>query len=664
MGYTITVSDAGTPTALDYDPSDYSGDYYLDTANGFVYTSNGTTWSSVAECDVLIPTIASTAQYNYTFSGWDDITTGMSTDKTITAQYSSTIRTYTVTWWKYAGTSLEIQSGVEYGSAVTFSGDMPTWTDSEAQYTYHLFKGWDKSTGFVKGNIDVYAIWDTITALPAIGTDMKDMSLVQIYGVGQAGQQSAYFEDLDYFEVQLGHDFDFSNVEDCVIGTDVTLTGVDVDTFVSGGYYFDGSKAVTTNIKLFDEDSPAFTMAIDFQFNSGSTGQTLISNHDGNTAEGFRLYWNGSAPTIQWGDQYVTVGNAKYRDIVVLRHPANSRYLYVYSAGNTTTTYATAVTKTTLLRSANTQTSEPLSFGGVHYPSTSGYREYGKGTIHWCKIWYDDIGDECANALATYPHEKVRFEYWGAGKYYYYDSATVCKSSFICNSQLGNVGGRGYYMNSTNTNANGWNGSMMRSLCNGRILSAFPTELQAAIKYVEIKATQGSKSTGITISQDKVYLISYREVGSGTTDTGYISEVGTSTSPVSWFTNNQQRIKFRGKTRKYSGDSSVTIYSCNQDPAALYQTSINPGDIWINTGNSSVGYIFLTQAELDQYGITASIAADSDYADGGWMTANTWWERSPSLSYTTTFLHVHYTGNQNTNYYASSVYGVVPGFSF
>ena len=664
MGYTITVSDAGTPTALDYDPSDYSGDYYLDTANGFVYTSNGTTWSSVAECDVLIPTIASTAQYDYTFSGWDDITTGMSTDKTITAQYSSTIRTYTVTWWKYAGTSLEIQSGVEYGSAVTFSGDMPTWTDSEAQYTYHLFKGWDKSTGFVKGNIDVYAIWDTITALPAIGTDMKDMSLVQIYGVGQAGQQSAYFEDLDYFEVQLGHDFDFSNVEDCVIGTDVMLTGVDVDTFVSGGYYFDGSKAVTTNIKLFDEDSPAFTMAIDFQFNSGSTGQTLISNHDGNTAEGFRLYWNGSAPTIQWGDQYVTVGNAKYRDIVVLRHPANSRYLYVYSAGNISGTYATAVTKTTLLRSANTQTSEPLSFGGVHYPSTSGYREYGKGTIHWCKIWYDDIGDECANALAAYPHEKVRFEYWGAGKYYYYDSATVCKSSFICNSQLGNVGGRGYYMNPTNTNANGWDGCEMREFCNGRIFDAFPTELQAAIKDVEIKATQGSQSTGIKISKDKVYLISYREVGSGNSSAGYISEVGTSTDPVSWFTNNQQRIKFRGKTRKYSGDSSVTIYSCNQDPAALYQTSINPGDIWINTGNSSVGYIFLTQAELDQYGITASIVADSDYADGGWMTANNWWGRSPNLSSTTNFMNVTSYGSPNYYGSASNVIGVVPGFSF
>ena len=218
-------------------------------------------------------------------------------------------------------------------------------------------------------------------------------------------------------------------------------------------------------------------------------------------------------------------------------------------------------------------------------------------------------------------------------------------------------------MNSSNTNAGGWNSSKMRTFCNGRVFDALPIEWQAMIKAVEIRATSGSQSTSIIASEDKVYLISYREVGSGSTAAGYIDEVGTSIDPVSWFTNNQQRIKFRGKIRKYAGDSTATIYSCAQEPAALYQTDIEPGTIWINTSNSSVGYIFLSQDELDHYGITPSIAADPTYALGGWQTASYWWGRSPNLGSSTAFMYVYSHGSPG-NYSASNVIGVVPCFSF
>ena len=659
MGYTITIYDTGTPASHDYDPSDYSGDYYLDTLNGVIYLSDGTSWEVVANSEVLIPTKEATAQYTFTFSGWDDMG-AMSTARTIHAEYTSTTRKYTVTWWKYPGTSLQIETNVSYGSAVEYSGDIPQDTSAEASYTFRLFKGWDKSTGRITGNTDVYAVWDTITALPAIGMDMSEMSPVQIYGVGQAGFQSSYFEDCDYTEIQLGHDFNFSNVQQCVIGQDVTLSGVTVDEFVSGGYYFDGSTAVTTGIDLFSEDAPAFTMAIDFQFSSTSTNQSLVSNNEGGTSV-FRLYHNGTAPVLQWGDQSVTVGNGKYRDIVVVRRPKGSKYLYVYSAG-TTSEYAVSVTRTVLLSSTLPQTEYGLSFGAVQY--SNGYRDYATGHLHWCKIWYDDIGEDCAYKLASWVHETIRMEYWGAGKYYYYNTSTVCKCSFISNSQWGHVAGRGYYMNSSNTNAGGWNSSKMRTFCNGRVFDALPIEWQAMIKAVEIRATSGSQSTSIIASEDKVYLISYREVGSGSTAAGYIDEVGTSINPVSWFTNNQQRIKFRGKIRKYAGDSTATIYSCAQEPAALYQTDIEPGTIWINTSNSSVGYIFLPQDELDHYGITPSIAADPTYALGGWMTANYWWERSPYLSNTTYFMSVNYYGPPSNYANASTVFGVVPCFSF
>lgn len=620
------------------------------------------------------PTLPSTEQYNYSFgttqdgsyvsgSGWDDLTSPIIGERIITAVFSKTVRTYTVNFWSRPGLLSKSVSDVTYGSEVVYEDSthgIPTWTDGEGSNIYHLFKGWDKSTGFITGDIDVYAVWDTSSAFPASGTDMKDMSPAELYGIGQAGLQDTFWEDGDYVDITLGHDYEFSNVEDIEIGTDVVLSGIQRDTFVSGGYYFDGSHAFTTDIKLFSADSPAFTMAIDFQFNSDETGATLISTHVGGTAEGFRLYYNGSVPTLQWGDRTVTVGYSNQRDILVIRHPQGSKYLYVYTAGNNSSgRFATETTKTTLLRANTTETDECLTFGAIRY--SSGYRSYGKGTIHWCKVWLDDLGEDIAYKLASYPHEKIRMEYWGKNKYYYEDSSVPCKASFISNSIIGGVGGRGYWHQKTNTNAGGWHDSLLREWLNDRFYNALPEVWQSLIKPVEIRATAGSQSQEIVTSFDKIYLQSYREL-SGASGNGYIEEVGTSTAPISWFTTNPQRAKFKGKIRKYAGEA--TVYTAEQEPAALYQTNIEPGTIWINTGNSSYVYIFISQDEIDQYGLTPSIVADSTYASGGWFIAGSWWGRSPGLTYSTTFMYVGSTGNAGSNGTASYASGVVPSFSF
>ena len=613
------------------------------------------------------PTIPSTDQYDFTFAGWDDIDSPIIRNKTIKAIYTSTVRTYTIRWFGRAGLLLKTLSNIEYGACVDYlDGDRytnnPTWTDGESSNIYHVFTGWDQSTGYVKGNMDVYAVWETANVFPSVGTEMNDMTVAEIYGIGQAGLQDMYFEDCDYVDITLGHDFNFSNVEDVEIGKDVMLTGIQRDTFVSGGYYFDGSHAYTTDIQLFAEDAPSFTMAIDFQFNSSTSGATLISNHEGNTSEGFRLYYNGANPTLQWGDQNLTVGYKNMRDIVVIRHPANSRYLYVYTSGNNNTgKFAQSITNTTLLRANSTQTNEPLTFGGVHY--SNGFRNYGTGTIHWCKIWLDDIGETNAYTLASFPHEIVRMEYWGANKYYYANSNTTCKLSFIANNQLGGLMGRGaQHHNDTNLNTGGWDASELRTLLNGTIFNAMPIIWQSVIKPVEIRATSGGGSTDVITSYDKVYIASYREMGAGTTADGYIEEVGTSIDPISWFTTRIQTIKFRGKFRKYNGDPNAVIYTCAQDPAALYQTNIENGAIWVNTSDHNWGYIFVTQNELDQYGITANIAADSNYAQGGWIRSNLYWLRSPVVAYDNFFYSVNFDGYLGGNP-SSAIYGVVPCFS-
>ena len=448
-------------------------------------------------------------------------------------------------------------------------------------------------------------------------------------------------------------------MESIEIGKDVLLAGVPRDTFVSGGYYFDGSHAFTTDIKLFGEDSPAFTMAIDYQLNPETSGETIISTHEGNTAEGFRFYFNGNAPAIQWGDQSVVVGYRKYREMVVLRHPKGSKYLYIYTAGNNATDrFAENITKTTLLRSNSTQTEEPITFGARRY--SSGLRDYGKGTLHWCKIWLDDIGDAYARKLAAWPREKVRMDYWGKGKYYYADSNVACGASFLCNQQLGGIQGRGGRHHSTSTNVGGWDASDLRTLLNGRILDAFPQEWQSVMKEVEIKATAGNRSTEIITNYDKVYFQSEKEMGSTSSSEGYSEEVGTSLNPISWMTSNKQRFKFRGLARKYEGEA--TIYEAAQEPAALYQQSMNAGDIWIRTNDSSNGYMFVPQSVLDQYGITPNVAADATYAQGGWIRSEWWWLRSPDVGYATYFRVVSTSGGLSYTA-ASSVGGIVPGFS-
>ena len=112
--------------------------------------------------------------------------------------------------------------------------------------------------------------------------------------------------------------------------------------------------------------------------------------------------------------------------------------------------------------------------------------------------------------------------------------------------------------------------------------------------------------------------------------------------------------------RKYEGEA--TIYDAAQEPAALYQTDIEPGAIWTKSNSSGDAYVFIPQGWLDQYGVTADVAADATYANGGWVKAHIYWLRSPNLGSTSTFWIVNANGGLNFNL-ANNVNGLVPGFS-
>ena len=106
------------------------------------------------------PTKEQSAQYTYLFSGWSPSIGAITADTVYTAQYTQTLRKYTVNWYNEDGTLLETDS-TEYGMTPTYDGANPT-KPSTAQYSY-TFKGWHTEIVTVTGNIDYYARYTETT---------------------------------------------------------------------------------------------------------------------------------------------------------------------------------------------------------------------------------------------------------------------------------------------------------------------------------------------------------------------------------------------------------------------------------------------------------------------------------------------------------------------
>lgn len=109
--------------------------------------------------------------------------------------------------------------------------------------------------------------------------------------------------------------------------------------------------------------------------------------------------------------------------------------------------------------------------------------------------------------------------------------------SFIVKNCLSFTGTR--YMNSSQTNVGGWANSYMRGTVMAEILAQLPDDLVAVIKQVKKYTTKGNTSVAIQTTSDKLWLPSCIEVGTMTSEAGYISEG--SQYPI--FTDNKSRIK-------------------------------------------------------------------------------------------------------------------------
>lgn len=113
------------------------------------------------------PTRPQDAQYTYTFSGWkDDNGNSVGTitrDTTYTAQYTATLRKYSVTFKDWDGTIIPVNGQnsqtISYGGTPTKPSD--PIRNKNYQYTYS-FKGWSPAVGAITGNTDFVAQYNEI----------------------------------------------------------------------------------------------------------------------------------------------------------------------------------------------------------------------------------------------------------------------------------------------------------------------------------------------------------------------------------------------------------------------------------------------------------------------------------------------------------------------
>ena len=106
------------------------------------------------------PSKASTAQYEYTFKGWDKDLSPVTEDVTFTAVYNKKLRSYTVRWTADGYGTIKSEE-VDYGTLPT-----PPATDkipakrSTTEYVYD-FKGWDKDIAPITGDIVYTAVYES-----------------------------------------------------------------------------------------------------------------------------------------------------------------------------------------------------------------------------------------------------------------------------------------------------------------------------------------------------------------------------------------------------------------------------------------------------------------------------------------------------------------------
>lgn len=134
----VNTNNEITPQQTNYTIVWKNGDTTLET-------DKNVTYGSTPSYDGATPTKAATAQYAYTFSGWTPQISSVTESVTYQAQFTETLRTYTVTFYSEDGATVLDTVTVEYGSNAVYSKSTPV-KNATAGHTY-VFEKWVTTQG-------------------------------------------------------------------------------------------------------------------------------------------------------------------------------------------------------------------------------------------------------------------------------------------------------------------------------------------------------------------------------------------------------------------------------------------------------------------------------------------------------------------------------------
>lgn len=472
----------------------------------------------------IVPTKESSVQYDYTFAGWDGNLTKIFSDRTITATYSESLRSYTI---KYVskGTVMQSSTGL-YGENVPYTGITPTYTLEESGYVYYLFNRWDKS-GFIDGEKTVNAIFDRFeyTESSFSGKELADLSPVEIYAMNKLGLAESIITDKDPYTIVIGNDIDYDDIESKLLISEKT--------------YFGGSNYVDTGIQLLDEDRD-FVLAIDYEFLSGNKANAVLAQcFQANGANGFKLWYSNSTDftgaKFTWGTTSDNVISINNREIIVIRHKKGDNNLTIYKSNLD----GEEVLTVNLTRTKSTIGTGTLVFGCARADDGI-YENYAIGNINWAKLWYADLGADVCKSLAMWTHESITLEACGFRKYYLTENTSKrCSFSLLASHLLGKT----KKWNPSNTNTGGWANSALNKSLNTRLYNAMPTQIKSLLKQVIVYSSVGNQSSELSSSDCYITIPALVEVDPTQTSEPYNSE-GTSISYMN--TNSSRKRAFDG----------------------------------------------------------------------------------------------------------------------
>lgn len=463
---------------------------------------------------IAVPVKESTADKDYTFIGWDKTFTNVGSNLVVNAVFEETTRQYPAKYVQtFGNTTTTLQEGVaDYGTYYFYTGETPTYTAEEQYSKFYLFNRWDKS-GYIDGEKVITAVYDSCYISDNTyfeGKELTDLSAVELYaltrlvedgrititedasGIGYISGSNV--SEGDSFTFNMGHDYDYDDL------ADKTFTLIDVDaprtfTGVSGDYY-------DTEIAVLDMNRD-FVLAVDYEFASGNdSGAVLMECYDQNSTRGFKLSYVNN-PTISWLSASAECASGTNREMIVLRHIAGDPQLYVYKSDLSEDAVGTITLENTI---TSLTTSYSLIFGCGRRTSTT-YNYYAKGTVHWAKLWYTDLGEEACQNLASYIHENVSLKIAGFNRFYLEDGEKLTSIDFIADKAL-------YTKKaiSNGSNVNGFASATLNTWLNNRFYLGLPLWVKQLAKKFKVKSRIGSKSSDISFSYCYVAIPSVSEL--------------------------------------------------------------------------------------------------------------------------------------------------------